>query len=160
MERATLCLASGENRGHRRVLGAQVAAHRRRDGLADEQRRNRADLEASHVREAKALAAMQVEKASIEGQRKVAEADLGPVRHLATLLGTGDQDVPWWFILVVALLLDPGGRAALARRNIGKAINYRLKPILVRSTFYSCRTDPIEGSQRLRAKSSPSQHCA
>jgi hypothetical protein len=37
----------------------------------------------------------------------VAEADLGPVRYLATLLGAGDQDVLRWFILVVAVLLDP-----------------------------------------------------
>ena len=36
----------------------------------------------------------------------VVEADLGPVRYLATLLGAGDQDVLRWFILVVARLLD------------------------------------------------------
>ena len=36
----------------------------------------------------------------------MAEADLGPVRHLATLLGVGNQDVMRWFILVVALLLE------------------------------------------------------
>jgi hypothetical protein len=41
------------------------------------------------------------------GDRRVAEADLGPVRYLATLLGAGDQDVLRWFILVIALLLDP-----------------------------------------------------
>jgi hypothetical protein len=35
------------------------------------------------------------------------EADLGPVRYLATPLGAGDQDVLRYFILVVALLLDP-----------------------------------------------------
>jgi hypothetical protein len=29
------------------------------------------------------------------------------VRYLATLLGTGDQDVLRWFVLVVVLLLDP-----------------------------------------------------
>ena len=47
------------------------------------------------------------EKAKVDGDRKVAEADLGPVRYLATLLGAGDQDVLRWFILVVACLLDP-----------------------------------------------------
>jgi hypothetical protein len=41
------------------------------------------------------------------GDRRVAEADLGPVRYLATLIGAGDQDVTRWFILVIALLLDP-----------------------------------------------------
>jgi hypothetical protein len=75
--------------------------------LADEQRRNRADLEASRVREAKALAALQVEKAGIDGQRKVAEADLGPVRYLATLLGADSETALRWFVIVVALLLDP-----------------------------------------------------
>ena len=35
------------------------------------------------------------------------EADLGPVRYLATLLGLTDEQTMRWFILVVALLLDP-----------------------------------------------------
>jgi hypothetical protein len=82
--------------------------------LADEQRRNRADLEASRVHEANALAALQIEKAGIEGQRKVAEADLGPVRYLATLLGAKDDDVLRYLILVIALLLDPAAVLLLA----------------------------------------------
>jgi hypothetical protein len=44
----------------------------------------------------------------VDGQRRTVQADLGPVRYLATLLGAGDQDVLRWFILVVALLLDRG----------------------------------------------------
>jgi uncharacterized coiled-coil protein SlyX len=75
--------------------------------LADEQRKARADLAGQRIREAKTLADLKVEKAGIDGQRKVAEADLGPVRYLATLIGAGDQDVLRWFILIVALLLDP-----------------------------------------------------
>jgi hypothetical protein len=75
--------------------------------LADQQRKTRAELVAQRTTEAKALAGLQVEKAGIDGQSKVAEADLGPVRYLATLLGADDQDVLRWFILVVALLLDP-----------------------------------------------------
>jgi len=75
--------------------------------LADQQRKTRADLVAQRTAEAKALAGLQVEKASIDGERRVAEADLGPVRYLATLIGAGDQDVLRWFILAVALLLDP-----------------------------------------------------
>ena len=39
------------------------------------------------------------------------EADLGPVKYLAILLGTGDEDLLRYFILVVALLLDPARRA-------------------------------------------------
>jgi hypothetical protein len=57
--------------------------------------------------EAKTLAGLQVEKAAVEGERQTVEADLGPVRYLATLLGAQDDDVLRWFILVVALLLDP-----------------------------------------------------
>src|SRR5215831_9564153 len=54
--------------------------------LADEQRkaradlagqRTRADLAGQRIREAKTLADLKVEKAGIDGQRKVAEADLG-----------------------------------------------------------------------------------
>jgi hypothetical protein len=75
--------------------------------LADQQRRTRTDLVAQRIREAKTLAGLQVEKAGIEGERRIVEADLGPVRYLATLIGAGDQDVLRYFILVVALLLDP-----------------------------------------------------
>src|SRR5215468_7637363 len=75
--------------------------------LADEQRKARADLAGQRIKEAKALADLKVEKAGIDGQRRVAEVDLGPVRYLATLIGAGDQDVLRWFILIVALLLDP-----------------------------------------------------
>jgi hypothetical protein len=88
--------------------------------LALEQKRNRADLAAERGRVGQALAALQVEKARVQGERSKFEADLGPVRYLATLLGAGDQDVLRWFILIVALLLDPAAvlllAAALARR--------------------------------------------
>jgi hypothetical protein len=69
--------------------------------------KTRADLVAQRTNEAKALAGLQVEKASINGQRLLVEADLGPVRYLAMLLGADNETVLRWFILVVALLLDP-----------------------------------------------------
>jgi hypothetical protein len=75
--------------------------------LAADQRRNRADLATQRDQANKVLAELKIEKAKVDGEKKVAEADLGPVRYLATLLGAGDQDVLRWFILVVALLLDP-----------------------------------------------------
>jgi hypothetical protein len=65
------------------------------------------ELVAQRAAAAKALAGLQVEKVKTEGDRRVVEADLGPVRYLAALLGATDEDVMRWFILVVALLLDP-----------------------------------------------------
>jgi hypothetical protein len=43
----------------------------------------------------------------VEGERRKVEADLGPVRYLATLIGADNEAVLRWFILVVALFLDP-----------------------------------------------------
>jgi hypothetical protein len=62
-----------------------------------------------HEREAaeNALANLRIEKAKVDGERKAVEADLGPVRYLATLLGSTDEQTMRYFILVVALLLDP-----------------------------------------------------
>ena len=62
-----------------------------------------------HEREAaeNALADLRIEKAKVDGERKAIEADLGPVRYLATLMGTTDEATMHYFILVVALLLDP-----------------------------------------------------
>jgi len=54
-----------------------------------------------------AIANVRIEKAKVDGDRKVVEADLGPVRYLATLIGTTDEVAMRYFILVVALLLDP-----------------------------------------------------
>jgi hypothetical protein len=90
--------------------------------IADDQRRNRADLVRERQRQADALADMKAETAGLSAQRRVAAAELGPVKYLATLLGAGDQDVLRWFILVVAMLLDPAAvllllAAASARRG-------------------------------------------
>ena len=52
-----------------------------------------------------AIADLKVEKAKVDGERKAVEADLGPVRYLATLLGSTDEQTMQWFILVVTL--DP-----------------------------------------------------
>ena len=56
--------------------------------------------------EAKTLADLKIEKTAVEGERRTVDADLGPVRYLAALLGAADEAVLRWFILAVALLLD------------------------------------------------------
>jgi hypothetical protein len=66
----------------------------------------RTDLVAPRTSKAKAVAALQVENAKVNGEGRAAEADLVPVRRLATLLGAADEDAMRWFILGVALLLD------------------------------------------------------
>ena len=48
-----------------------------------------------------------MEQAKVDGEHKAVEADLGPVRHLATLLGSSNEQTMRYFILVVALQLDP-----------------------------------------------------
>src|SRR5215470_19915936 len=78
------------------ALTAMEGQRQARKGLVDERHKAAATW-----------AALQIERATIDGERRVIEADPGPVRYLATLLGAGDQDVMRWFILVVALLLDP-----------------------------------------------------
>ncbi len=72
--------------------------------IAADQRRIRADLANQRNQADKVLAELKVGRAKADGDRKVAEADLGPVRYLATLLGAGDQDILRWFY--------PGGRAS------------------------------------------------
>jgi hypothetical protein len=55
------------------------------------------------------------------------KADLGPVRYLATLLGSTDEQTMRWFILVVALLLDPAAvlllLPATARAHSGQIVH-------------------------------------
>jgi len=75
--------------------------------LADAQRKNRAELLTARTTEAGKLADLKVQKAAVDGERKAVEADLGPVRYLAILLGSTDEQTMRYFILIVALLLDP-----------------------------------------------------
>lgn len=91
--------------------------------LVNDQTARRVDLERRREEAAGQLAQLKVEQAGVAGERKVADADLGPVRYLATLLGTTDDETMRAFILAVALLLDPAAvlllLAAAARGNVG-----------------------------------------
>jgi hypothetical protein len=82
--------------------------------LAADQRKARTELVAQRTTEAKTLASLQVDHAKADGARRKVEADLGPVRYLASLLGAKDEDVLRWLILAVALLLDPAAVLLLA----------------------------------------------
>jgi hypothetical protein len=75
--------------------------------LANAERGSRSQLQVDRMAAGRILTELKVEKAAVEGQRRIVEADLGPVRYLASLIGASDQDVLRYFILVVALLLDP-----------------------------------------------------
>src|SRR5262249_47511256 len=92
-----------------KAVGTAARQGRTRSGMAliDQQRKTRGELVGQRTSEARTLASLQVEKATVDGEKRTIEADLGPVKYLATLLGAGDQDVLRWFTLVVALLLDP-----------------------------------------------------
>ena len=57
----------------------------------------------------------------MDGERKAVEADLGPVRHLGTPLRTTDDTTVRYFILVVALPLDPAAVLLLLAATHGSA---------------------------------------
>ncbi len=67
--------------------------------LANDQRHNRSELEVNRQAAGKVLVDLKVEKARVEGDRKTVEADLGPVKYLATLLGTDSESALRVFIL-------------------------------------------------------------
>ncbi|HEY2530409.1 MAG TPA: hypothetical protein VGJ20_21155 [Xanthobacteraceae bacterium] len=77
----------------------------------------RTELERQREIAADALAELKIKAAGIAGQRRVADAEPGPVRYLATLLGTTHDATMRVFILLVSLLLDPAA-AADSRRWI------------------------------------------
>ncbi|WP_244425567.1 DUF4407 domain-containing protein [Bradyrhizobium sp. STM 3843] len=78
--------------------------------IADQKRRERADIVAERQREGQALASLQIEKAKIEAQRRRAEADVGPVRYLAELMGMPATDLERpvrLLTLALVAVLDP-----------------------------------------------------
>src|SRR5258708_557425 len=71
------------------------------------QRAHRADLVRERQQQADVLADMKAQAAGLSAQRRVAAADLGPVRYLAVLAGVPADDMLRWFLLLVSCLLDP-----------------------------------------------------
>jgi hypothetical protein len=78
--------------------------------ISDQKRRDRADIVAARQREAQALAGLQIEKARTDAQRRRAEADVGPVRYLAELMGIPATDLERpvrLLTLALVAVLDP-----------------------------------------------------
>jgi hypothetical protein len=84
--------------------------------IADQKRRDRGDIVAERQREGQVLASLQIEKAKIDGQRRRAEADVGPIRYLAELIGTPATDLERpvrLLTLALVAVLDPMAVALL-----------------------------------------------
>jgi hypothetical protein len=78
--------------------------------ISDQKRRDRADIVAARQREAQALASLQIEKSKIDAKRRRAEAEVGPVRYLAELIGTPATDLERpvrLLTLALVAVLDP-----------------------------------------------------
>ena len=84
--------------------------------IADQKRRERADIVAERQRQVPALSNLQIEKARIDAQRRRAEADVGPLRYLAELMGTPATDLERpvrLLTLALVAVLDPMAVALL-----------------------------------------------
>ncbi|WP_316159352.1 MULTISPECIES: hypothetical protein [unclassified Bradyrhizobium] len=89
--------------------------------LADQKRRERADIVAERQRESQALASLQIEKAKIDAQRRRAEAEVGPIRYLAELLGipaTDFERAVRLLTLALVAVLDPMAVALLLAAGV------------------------------------------
>jgi hypothetical protein len=75
--------------------------------LVERQTVRRNELVGERVRAADLSAAVEVEDAGIANERQELAVASGPVRYLAALIGQDDEKVMHWFVLAVALLLDP-----------------------------------------------------
>jgi hypothetical protein len=76
-------------------------------GLVAREANRRNNLVADRDRAASALASIEIEKAGIGNERNELAADSGPVRYLSKLIGIDQETATSWFVLFVALLLDP-----------------------------------------------------
>jgi hypothetical protein len=89
--------------------------------LADQTRRDRADLVVTRQRAAHSLADTQIEKAKVDALRRRAQADVGPVRYLAELIGMPSTDLERTIrllTLAVVAVLDPLAIALLLAAGV------------------------------------------
>ena len=88
--------------------------------LAAQQHKTRDALNTQRAASMSELTKLTVEGAQVEGQRKLAQADLGPALYLATLLGVSPDAMLRAFILLVACLLDPAAVLLLMAATSGR----------------------------------------
>ncbi|WP_407157684.1 hypothetical protein [Bradyrhizobium sp. STM 3557] len=89
--------------------------------IADQKRRERADIAAERLRESQALASLQIAKAKIDAQRRRDEAEVGPIRYLGQLVGIPPTDlerVVRLLTLALVAVLDPMAVALLLAAGI------------------------------------------
>ncbi|BAM92886.1 membrane hypothetical protein [Bradyrhizobium oligotrophicum S58] len=89
--------------------------------ISDQRRRERADIAAERQRESQALANLQIEKAKIDAQRRRAEAEVGPIRYLAELIGipaTDFERAVRLLTLALVAVLDPMAVALLLAAGV------------------------------------------
>jgi hypothetical protein len=76
--------------------------------IAERQRHTRLELSAIRQREATMLAALRAQKMLSEARRKRVEAEVGPIRYLAQLVGEGDlEKAVRGLILAIVSVFDP-----------------------------------------------------
>ncbi|MGJ4886803.1 hypothetical protein ACQR1Y_01335 [Bradyrhizobium sp. HKCCYLRH3099] len=78
--------------------------------IADQKRHERANIAAERSRESELLANLQIERARIQALRRRAEAEVGPIRYLAELMGIPSTDIERavrLLTLALVAVLDP-----------------------------------------------------
>jgi transposase-like protein len=75
--------------------------------LAEDQRRNRDTLVAQRQREAAALVSLKANQAQVQAEARRVEADIGPLRYAAMLLGIDSEQALRLLILLMVLCCDP-----------------------------------------------------
>jgi hypothetical protein len=89
--------------------------------LVDQQKANRADLVRQRSTAAGELADLRAQEVGVQSVRRgVDAADLGPVKYLAGLVGMPVDSALRYFILIVAMLLDPTAVALLYAATHGR----------------------------------------
>jgi hypothetical protein len=75
--------------------------------LSDQQRRNRDALAAQRQHEAGTLVTLKAEQAQVQAEARQVEADIGPLRYAAMLLGLDSEQALRLLILLMVLCCDP-----------------------------------------------------